>query len=59
MYNTLKVGLDIKDIDSNLKKYGIGYNNDFIPSKIVASILEEKVNELEVMKKKKKKKKNY
>ena len=56
-YNTLKVGIDIKDIDPKLKKYGIGYNSDFIPSKIVASRLKEKVNEYEEMKKKKKEEK--
>ena len=55
--NSLKVGIDIKDIDPKLKKYTIISSSDLIPLKVVESRLKEKLNEQEEMLKKKKEEK--
>ncbi len=55
--NSLKVGIDIKDIDPKLKKYAINSSSDLIPLKVVESRLKEKLNEQEEMLKKKKEEK--
>ena len=56
--NTLRIGIDLKEIDAKLYKQGIGYNNDFIPNEIVLERLKNKVNQKEEEYKKKWKKKN-
>ena len=56
-HNSLKVGIDIKELDPRLKKYTISSTSDLIPSKVVASRLSQKLNEQEEMHKKKKEEK--
>ena len=51
--NTLKIGIDIKEIDPKLSKQGIGFNNDYIPSDLVLSRLQDIVNQKEEEYKKK------
>ena len=42
--NTLRIGLDIKEVDPKLKKQGVGPNNDYIPTNVVLGRLRQKVN---------------
>ena len=45
--NSLKLGIDLKEIDPKLYKLGIGYKNDFIPNNIVYERLKKIVNKKE------------
>ena len=57
--NTLKIGIDIKEIDPKLSKQGIGFNNDYIPSDLVLSRLQDIVNQKEEEYKKKLEEKKF
>ena len=57
--NTLKMGIDIKEVDPKLHKQGIGYNNDYIPREVVYSRLKEKVSKKEEEIKKKMEEKKF
>ena len=57
--NTLKIGIDIKEIDPKLGKQGIGFNNDYIPSDLVLSRLQDIVNQKEEEYKKKLEEKKF
>lgn len=57
--NTLKIGIDIKEVDPKLHKQGIGYNNDYIPREVVYSRLKEKVSKKEEEIKKKMEEKKF
>ena len=56
-HNSLKVGIDIKEIDPKMKKHTIDYNSDLILAKVVSSRLREKLKEQEEREKKKKEEK--
>ena len=45
--NTLKIGIDLREVDPKMHKQGIGYNNDYIPNEIVLERLKRKVNQKE------------
>ena len=57
--NTLKLGIDLKEIDPKLYKLGIGFNNDFIPNEIVYERLKKKVDKKEEEFKKKLEEKKF
>ena len=57
--STLKLGIDLKEIDPKLYKLGIGFNNDFIPNEIVYERLKKKVDKKEEELKKKQEEKKF
>jgi len=57
--NTLKIGIDIKEIDPKLSKQGIGFNNDYILSDLVLSRLQDIVSQREEEYKKKLEEKKF